>query len=271
MLCVLFACQNNPQITDNSPAIISFDATSGSENTENSQFVKVSIQFDKPISVGKNAKSAIRIAVNGNPPDKSTMDYSVAKTSGDETGIEITLHALPSAQSPNKGKYFALYNGAIQIDMPKALPNSITSADGKSLVRWDTINLIAPSGLSISVETNTEGNESQGKPASLTFRVDKTPNIRVVSWLQLRLNGEPVMREDFQLEEYSYQHDGSIPVHFHYFMQTTPESCAKTIAERLNHYFADTYSLVCTQNGDKVTITRLHATDSELLSIAVMN
>lgn len=265
----LTACSRALPMTEESPAMTSYSVASGSERSENTQFVKISVFFDKPIKVGRAAKNDFRLTTDGASLDKKVMDYTVEAMAGNEKGLSVTLHATSGAQTPDKGDYFALHNGNLQIESAGTQMNDVTSADGKSSVRWNTIKCVVPSGLSLSTVISREGDAEKGVPASVTVKVDAVPALRVVTWLQLSKNGQPVMRKDFKTKEYTYTNDGSIPLHEHQFLQATPESCARDILAQLKSFFGETGDFTFSQSGDSVTIERTQAVNHEQLSFQI--
>lgn len=268
-LILLLLIPRTKPVTADSPGITSYKVTSGSEDTESSQYVKVSVIFDKPIKIIKSAKKDFIITVDGKALDAKVADYSVEAMSDNSQGLIITIHATPNAQSPDKGTYFALYEGGLQIRTASEGLHGVLSADGKLSVRWNTINCTIPSGMVMTTVSAQEGNAADAIPASLTVRVDETPKIRVVTWLQLCVNGQPALDKNAVHENYTYCNDGSIPLHVHQFIQSTPSNCAQSIAEQLNSFFGNTGDFTVTQNGETITIKSTHITDREQLSFNI--
>ena len=261
MVICLSACGGALPVTDDSPEIVSVDISSGSNGSENSQYVKVSVWFDKAVKADRRIVNELRLTVNGKTPDKKVAVIAAEAMPDDETGLIITLKAAETARSPDKGTYFALYEGNLEISAPTGGLRYLTSADGKKSVRWETVSGVIPSGMTL-----TEIDSGDGR---LTVHVDTVPVVRVVTWVQFCANGSPVMEPGFTKESYVYANDGSIPVHVHYFLRATPESCAEAVIQQLEYFFGETGDYIFSQDGDLIIVERTQPAGNELLSLRV--
>ena len=236
-------------LSDASPKVLGYSLKPLNDGTEQSQRVELRVRFDRKVVVGKDARRDLVVTVNGQKPDGKTTVCSVAQDGGDTLLVKIA--AAPGVSGSSGANYFALYDGALAVtaaDASQGLAH-VTAADGHVSAWWNNIKCRIPSGLKISVSSSVPGSASAGRAATATFRVVQTPQVRVVSWLELEPQGKQVY------------------VHNHEFLTYDTPSYAAHLAESLQASFAGEYEL--SAQGDTVTVTAAEVVDGQVIKPAV--
>ncbi len=270
-ILILCGCGNDKALQGKDlPLIDSYAVTVSNEGEENTQRVKVRVLFDKEIHVRKDAKRDLKILISGKEPDTKTMDYEAVRDVNDTRVLNVEIFALPTAASPGKGSYFALYDGDLSIaSASKKGMSKITDKSGRYAVKWKDIACIIPSGLTIDTLYTQKGNEKEGIKARLEARVSAPASVRVITWVQLLRNNTPVMEEGFSGPGYKYKNHGSVPIHAHQFLLYSQKDYSHQIVETLKKFFGASGDYIFSQDGEKFTVEAARAAEGEELEIKV--
>jgi uncharacterized protein YdbL (DUF1318 family) len=168
----------------------------------------------------------------------------------DAKTLAVSIAAAPGVTGATGNNYFALSYGELSVRAVAkngVLPH-VAGSDGAP-ARWTAIKCRVPSGLVISVMSSLPGSSSEQRPATATFRIVTTPQIRVVSWLEMQPGGKQVL------------------VHDHDFLACDAECYAQQLAASLNAGFSGDYKFVA--KGDTVMATATKNVGGQKISPAV--
>lgn len=245
---LLFSGCSHVDVKQDSPRVAGFSVESSSNGTEQSQRVKLTVVFDRPIVVEQGAGGDFAVKVDGATLDPKTVLCGVSQ--GGNNSLVITLSPASRALGPKTGTYFALHYGGLTVeaaDVTGGLKHVRSSTGASAVLRKITCRI--PSGLKIAVVSSTPGGNAGGQPATATFRVLKVPQVRVVSWVVLSSGGREVY------------------VHNHEFLTYSVESYAQYLAGSLQQTYGGEY--VFTAKGDQVTVKAAKVTDGQALEPTV--
>lgn len=214
-----------------SPNLIGAQITSYNEGSEKDQYVKVALEFDKPISISDEAEDSLRVSISGEriQPEEFTIEQG---TEDEEAILTISVDYV------TKGIL------EIQKSEKSDVISDILNSDGTYVVNDFEIEGLIPSGVTLS---DVAADES-----SVTKQVDSVWNIRSIAWVCLTKDGEviPVQEED-ALEEL----DGRIAVHGHEFLMEDDGRIAEKIVESLERGYGSEYQFSSTANQITATAT----------------
>ena len=265
-------CGSEKPLPD-APYALDYTLTPSNEGKDNTQKITLRLRYSKPVTVLSSAADAFDVQIAGSTLDKETMGFHAASDPQDPTLVVMEIYALPSASTPSEGsKYFAVREAGLILTLKKSKP--IPIRDEKNLpVRWTDISCIIPSGLTLTPVSSTTGNALTGTRARYVTKVTDTSKIRANIWLQLRRNGEPVIEENFQTQNYRYANRGSFPLHAHQFLMLEAKDYAKLAAEELQSLFGKNKPYLEQFNfsfdGDQIIIEATKAIDDDTLELVV--
>ncbi len=270
-LMLLFcSCGKGGLPAADSPAPMSYTVSASSKGTENTQKVLIKVLFDKAIAVGKNAEKDFRILISEKPMDKKTMDFKVLQDPDDGKTLDIEIFALSKVTSPDKGGFFALYDGDMSITAAnKNGISGITDRDRKTSVKWKDIKCVVPSGLTIKTCSAVTGNAASGTRAKVVAEVTNVASVRVVTWIQLLRNNSPAMEAGYSSAGYKYQNEGSVPIHAHQFLLYSQKDYAGQIVSSLKKFFGKAGEYTFSQDGNKFAVEAVRPVDGEKLEVKV--
>lgn len=243
IICIVSACSKSQVDKDKSPSIIDVLIESMNENSEETQYVKVSLTFDKEVKLLKETSKSLLMTIAGKQVDDS--DYKM-KLSEDAKKVVITIHV----ELVNSGEI------VIKPEKDSDTVSEITDKSGKYAVQPFSIKAIIPSGMVLSTVSS--------EPGTVVKSVDSSYHVRGITWIKLLENGEPV---PCSIPQKSEELDGAIAVHGHDFLIDDEDACAKNITERLTAYYGSDYSFTCSKN--QITAKKLSGDGSEKLDIEV--
>lgn len=225
LLCFGGGCGGAAPDAEQSPRLADFTVTSYNEGSEDSQYVAVHLQFDRPVTVRDSSPGSFRITIAGNRV--KSADCRLAQSIDDARNITLTL------------KTTAITNGKLMIAPAEegAGYREITSPDGRYLVQPFTRECLIPSGVTLETVSSIPGDGV--KPASVVKQVAGTWNIRSITWVRLLENGEVVPSG---LPDSPEILDGAVAVHGDEFLTSDEELIAMDIASTLTDYFGEDYT-----------------------------
>ena len=233
---LLAGCQKSTLDQQNSPMLQDVTIETGNQKTEDSQFVKVYLKFDKSVKTAKNATENMRITIAG-----ERMETTVSQTEADCLCLEIPVTAI------TKG------NLEIAEEKEGQGYSGITDESGKYTLHTFELDMLIPSGISLQDVASYQGKGFEKE-------VEGTWNIRNITWVQLLENGTPVTSENKTKSELL---NDAIAVHGHDFLISDPTMIAETMTGTLNKHFGNRY--IFTQEGNRIKGEKLDGSvDSEL-------
>ena len=228
VLALALAACAQAKTGENSPhADVAGASISCSSNLdEASQLVDVTIPFDKAVSVSDGAAKDLRLRLDDEDIDTSAVSVSLE---ADGSDLHVLLRPAEGATGPGSGKYFALYQGKLEIaaaDASGALPG-VTGEDGSAAVLGDSLQATVPSGMELA--------QVSSKAGRTVVEVAQFAQIRCCTWFD-------VGGEQFYM-------------HHHQFAQESPQSCAEAMASQLNESLSGSFTAKA--KGDRVTVEGL--------------
>lgn len=224
MIFICTCCGKTAVDEEKSPVLTGAEIISYNEGTENSQYVKVCLTFDKAISVQSDQRDSLRITIAGNRID--TDDYALEQ--GDQ---ESTAELIISVD--------AVTDGILKIGKSEKADTITGIQDETQTYAAKEFELegIIPSGVSLSTVLSGEGYTVK--------QVDSSWNIRSIAWIGLSENGERIPAAENRAGEML---DGYAAVHGHEFLMEDEENIAEKIVEVLSSNYGEDYSFSCDDN-----------------------
>lgn len=229
LLCLLLyfggGCGGAAPDAVQSPKLADFTVTSYNEGSEDSQYVAVRLQFDRPVTVQYGSPDSFRITIAGNRV--KSAGCRLAQSIDDACSITLTLRTT------------AVTNGKLMVVPTKesAGYREITSADGRYPAQPFTLDCLIPSGVTLETVPSMPGDGV--KPARVVKQVTGTWNIRSITWVRLLENGAVVSSG---LPDSPEILDGAVAVHGHEFLTSDENVIAMDIASTLTDYFGGDYT-----------------------------
>lgn len=224
MIFICTCCGKIAVDEETSPVLTGAEITSYSEGTENSQYVKVCLTFDKAISVQSELRDTLRITIAGNRID--TDDYALEQGDQDRTAeLIISVDAVT--------------DGILKIGKSEKADTITGIQDEAQTCAAKEFELegMIPSGVSLSTVQSDDGYTVK--------QVDSSWNIRSIAWIGLLENGELIPAAENRAGEML---DGYAAVHGHEFLMEDEEDIAEKIVEVLSRNYGEDYSFSCDDN-----------------------
>lgn len=237
VILMLSAC-GKQTLTVNSPMLIGYSVATGNDGTEDGQFITVTLEYDRPVTVESSAATDLRVTVGGNRVSESDMQVKLSDTS--DLNVELTLAVT------------AVNNGKLSVTEAEdaAAFSGIVSQETSAPSQSPAIDCLIPSGVTLETVESAAGTSQT--PASVTKAVDGRFNIRSILWVRLLENGEPVTIEPGTVVE---KLDNAVAVHGHDFLTMTDQTIAQEIAAALTDAFGTAYQF--SVQGNTVTACSL--------------
>lgn len=250
LLCLGGGCDGAAPDAEQSPKLADFTVTSYNEGSEDSQYVTVHLQFDRPVAVRDSSPGSFRITIAGNRV-KST-DCRLSQSIDDARSITLILRTT------------AITNGKLVIVPTEEGTGyrEITSLDRRYSVQSFTLQCLIPSGVTLKTVSSIPGDGV--KPASVVKQVTGIWNIRSIAWVRLLENGEVVPSG---LSDFPEILDGAVAVHGHEFLTSDEESIAMDIASTLTDYFGGDY--IFRSQGSRVIVEKKEPTPDTTIDLQV--
>ena len=206
-------CQTAKTDGEKSPSLEEIALDSYNEGTEVSQYVKLTLRFDQPVKVGKEADKNMRITI-------ADERMSAEITQADENTLNVEMPVQ------------AITQGTLHISEEKEGKGypGLTDSSGKYAVQTFKVDALVPSGVTLK--------DIEGREKGFEKEVEGTWNIRNITWLRFLENGEVVPS---QIEAKSELLDGAVAVHGHDFLMCDETMIAQEMADTLNKHFGDHY------------------------------
>ena len=229
--CILFSltgCSGAKIDETNSPALSDVSVTTYNNGSEDSQYVEVTLQFDKNIRIAENPAENMRITIAEErmEPEEfsvedSTLSFRLPVTAITRGNLQIT------EEKEGKG-----YPG-------------ITDEEGQFNIRTFTVDMLIPSGVTLE---NVDSYTGKG----FRKKVCGKWNIRNITWLILTEDGTPVSS---QMNTYLDNMDDAVALHGHDFLIYDATMIAGEMAETLTRHFGSQY--IFRAEGDEIIGERL--------------
>jgi len=209
--------------------------------SESSQFVEVTLQFDRKIAVKKKILSNMKVTISGT----RMSDITASKTADEDITLNIPVTAVTkgilSIAEEKEGKGYS----------------GITESSGHYNVRTFSVDAIIPSGISLADTQETNG-------TGFVKNVQGIWNIRCITWVKLLENGEAVPGEPCaELDEL----DDAVAVHGHDFLTSDTTMIAEDIVKALNDHYGSAY--VFRQDGTRIYGNKLDESDGTKLDLQI--
>jgi|GEM_PF-1820327 len=226
---------------EKSPCLENVFLKTYNNGSESSQFVEVTLRFDREIAAGKKILSNMKVTISGT----RMTDITASKTDDDTITLEIPVAAvtkgLLSIAEEKEGKGYS----------------GITESTGRYYAKTFSVDAVIPSGVTLEDTQETNGN-------GFVKNVKGIWNIRCITWVKLLENGETVPGEPCaQLDEL----DGAIAVHGHDFLTSDTTMIAGAIVESLNDHYGSAY--VFHQDGTRIYGSKLDESDGTKLDLQI--
>lgn len=227
---LLAACGKRPVDEEKSPRLVDAAIRSYSEGSEDSQYVQVSLVFDKEISVADTA-SSLRVTISGERIEEDEMTLRMGDEK-DTAELSIPVEAVTS--------------GVLKIQKAEKADTitDIMDADGDYAACDLTLEGIIPSGVTLSTADTGNG--------KVVKKVESPWNIRSIAWVALTQNGTLVPVSEEREGELL---DGHAAVHGHEFLMEDEKDIAAKIADTLERNYSEEYRF--SSEGDTVTAQRI--------------
>ncbi len=214
---LLSACGRKPVSQEHSPQLVSGEILSYNEGSEDSQFVKVNLVFDRDISVAEDMDS-LRVTISGERMEGQIQMADEPNTAS----LVIPVKAITS--------------GVLKIQKSEKADtiDSIRDSSGSYAAGDFQLEGLIPTGVTLSTVTSGNG--------KIVKQVDFAWSIRSITWIALSQNKEliPV------LETHAGENlDGYAAVHGHEFLTDDVKDAAERITETLKNNYGEEYRFTC--------------------------
>ncbi|MCR5666937.1 MAG: hypothetical protein K6G01_08910 [Eubacterium sp.] len=240
----LTGCSDAKYNSETSPHISDVTASGRNEGSESSQYVDVTITFEKAITLGDDPLSNMDITISGESPDYDELTITQSADNALTIAIPVT----------------AITTGNLVIDEKEEDTGypGILNEDGSACAYPFTCELLIPSGITLTTDDSYSGGGTR-------VNVEGTWDIRSITWLELLSDDAPVTSQVSDTSEL-YQ-DTAIAVHGHDFLLSDETMIAETIAETLTRHFGSSYAFYA--DGTSVTCEKLDNTDTAQLELKI--
>lgn len=231
-----------------SPRFVDYAIESYNEGSLDTQFVVVSLAFDKPVVVQSAPADTLKATIAGNRV--ADKDWQWAVLGGNEIRLTFEVDGVN--------------NGILEISPSErgdVLPG-ITDETGQYGVQPFELMAIIPSGVELDAVEETPADKDT--PAQTVKEVKNSWSIRSITWILLLENGVIVHSEEQDTLEIM---DAAVAVHGHDFLTATKEDVAHDLCETLTHYFGPDYSF--TAKGTHVTVQKRDAAPGDTVDIQI--
>ncbi len=230
-LCMLAGCGSKLQ-EGVSPKLIDYTLGGECDGDENSQFVVLTLQFDRDITYDENFADDLRITIADER--QKSKNFQLSQNMADSVTMRMPVSAIT--------------NGKLHIEPLKEgepLAGITDKAEGAPAYPF-IIDALIPSG--VELKTVSEGN------GIITKQVAGTWNIRNITWVQLWADDklvQPMAADSLEIL------DGAVAVHGHDFLTSDEFVIAEEIADTLQDFYGDDY--IFTAKNDTVTVRATEA------------
>lgn len=216
-----------------SPRLTDYTLAGECDGDENSQFVVLSLQFDKEINCDEDFADDLRITI---ADERQKADnFQMRQDSPDSVTLRMPVSAVTSGK---------LHIEPVKQGEPLAgITNKTEGAPAYHFI----IDAIIPSGVDLETVAASDG--------AVVKRVAGTWNIRNITWVQLWADGElvqPTVTDSLETL------DGAVAVHGHDFLTSDEFVIAAEIADTMQDFYGGEYLFIA--ENDTVTVK---ATDSD--------
>jgi hypothetical protein len=217
-----------------SPVLQTARIQTGNEGSEDSQYVRITLGFDREILVTDGYAPQLRIAGEAVDP----ADMTVAVTGDGLTELEVTVRV-----DKVQGGSLTLTLGKPGEDETGDIVAADTGTQRYAAGNDKTVEALLPTGVALAPAG--EG----------VIEVTHAFNVRGIAWIVFTDGGETV---EGSLLAGADTLDGAIALHGHAFLQDDEYDIAAALAETLTNHFGDRYTF--TANGKTVEIRPLTGT-----------
>lgn len=195
-----------------SPSLKEIRTWGGCDGSEDRQFIKAILVFDRNISVQDRSAEKLRITIGGERIDSSNIHLRVQNSNT----LEITVPVDK------------VTSGVLKISpADKNKDCGILDESGKYAVMPLHVDTIVPSGAELALVRSEKG--------MAEARVVSTANHRSIIWIRITEDGKAIQPDSTGTERMN----DAFAVHEHNFLWATEESTAADIAEAINKYFPE--------------------------------
>lgn len=199
-----------------SPRLTDYTLAGECDGDENSQFVVLSLQFDREINYAEDFADDLRITI---ADERQKADnFQMWQDSADSVTLRMPVSAVTTGK---------LHIEPIKQGEP--LTGITDKTEGAPAYPF-TIDAIIPSGVDLETVAARGG--------TVVKRVVGTWNIRNITWVQLWADGElvqPVVTDSLEIL------DGAVAVHGHDFLTSDEFVIAEEIVDTLQKFYGDEY------------------------------
>lgn len=244
ILSVIFAlpgCGTVRTDTGGSPELVDISVTTGNDGTESGQYVDLTLDFDRDVTIGKKPLRNMEVTIAGER--MKSITFSMAAS--DKVTLSIPVSAVT--------------RGNLEITETRSGKgySGITDAEGRYAAMGFHLKTLIPSGVTLE-------DTGDSAPNRVVKDVKGVWNIRSITWIRLLDNG--ISAADGMNTE-SEEMDGAVAVHGHDFLTSDTETITNTIAETLNRHFG--YAYVFRGEGTRIIGEKLDGSDSSVLDLEV--
>lgn len=241
VLLICSGCGKAIVSEEGSPQLKTVSIRTYNNGSESSQFVEVTLTFDRDVLVGGKPLVNMRVTIH------ETRYESIEAAQDDASSVVLTIPVT------------AVTKGTLSITEEKAGKGyeGITDSTGKYAARPFTVDALIPSGITLADTDETNGD-------GFVKEVQGIWNIRCITWLVLLENGEPVMAEE------SSELDGlddAVAVHGHDFLTSDTAMIAENIVDTLNDRYGNTYIFRCA--GTRIYGSKLDESSDAKLDLQI--
>ncbi len=234
LLSVFLLCSCGGQTDSSSdsqekPSLTEYSSYGECRGGEEDQYILASLVFDRPVTTEEGLAGDLRITIGGNRIKEEEISFEQT----DEQTVTLQMHV----RQVDSGELL-ITNAPGQSTVP-----SIQSRDTGTAVGTIDVNMIIPSGVSISAIRNEAGNS--------IYSVDSLPTHRCIIWLQLGSEEDTALSPEGSSSVDIL--DQAAAVHEHEFLWATKTSVAEDMAETINRYWPSSYS--ARAEGEQLIIT----------------
>lgn len=227
ILCMLTGC-GNKVVEGVSPTLTDYTLEGECEGDESSQFVVLTLQFDREIAYDENFADDLRITIAD--IRQKSEDFQISQDTADSITLKIPVTAITTGN---------LHLEPLKKDEPlTGIYDKTENAPAYPFI----IDAIIPSGVELEEVSSDIGTVSE--------KVVSAWDIRSITWVQLWVDNElvqPVANDNLEVL------DGAVAVHGHDFLISDEFAVAEEIAETLQGFYGDEYKF--TAQNDIVTVS----------------
>lgn len=233
LMFVCTACGKKSVDVDQSPELVNASVTSWNQGSEDSQFIKICLKFNKKISVIEEERDSLRITIAGERIKEEEYQLELGED-------EFTAVLIISVD--------AITTGVLKVGISENADTitGILDADGKYAVKEFELEGLIPSGVSLSTVRLEDG--------LVVKQVDSYWNIRSIAWVGLVENGNLVPVSETRALEML---DGRAAVHGHEFLMEDESDIAESIVEVLESNYGEEY--LFSRNHNQITAQKVNS------------